>query len=183
VLFRSPGLGHQNPEDIRHAVSELKTGSKGVVLDADALRPGALDGTKGTPAVVTPHAGEFERLFKTRLPDDLDARIELTAQMAKESGVTVLLKGSTDVISDGTSTATNDVHSPAMTVGGTGDVLTGITAGLVAKGIPAFESACAAAFLNGSAGVEAAREFGLHIVASDLISFLPAVMKKFDRLQ
>jgi len=94
----------------------------------------------------------------------------------------VLLKGPTDVISDGEKVGLNDTHSPAMTVGGTGDVLTGVTAGLVAKGVSPFDAACAAAFVNGTAGVEATRDLGLHITASDVANRIANAMKRFDRL-
>jgi NAD(P)H-hydrate epimerase len=70
-----------------------------------------------------------------------------------------------------------------MTVGGTGDVLTGVTAGLVAKGLDPFDAACCAAFINGVAGVEAALELGLHIAASDVLRHIPSAMKPFDRLE
>ena len=102
---------------------------------------------------------------------------------AGEHGVVVLLKGPTDVISDGESVGLNDTHSPAMTVGGTGDVLTGVTSGLAAKGMGRFDAACCAAYINGLAGAEAAKELGLHIVASDVVGCIPKAMKRFDRIE
>lgn len=183
VYAVGPGLGPQNPDEISHAVRELKGTGKGLVLDADALRPEALRGLKGSGGVVTPHAMEFRRLFGKDLPDGLDGRVEVVSGCAREAGVTVLLKGPTDIVADGARVGLNETHSPAMTVGGTGDVLTGVTAGLMAKGMPPFEAACAAAFVNGSAGVEAAREHGLHILASDVLDRIPAVMKRFDRIE
>ena len=178
-----PGLGPQNPEELAHCVNELKGKGKGLVLDADALRPRVLESIRNTPTVVTPHAGEFERLFGVALPEKEEARENLVAEKAKEVGITVLLKGPTDIISDGQRLGTNVTHSPAMTVGGTGDVLTGVTAGLVAKGVPGFEAACSAAYINGSAGAEAARELGLHITATDVANRIANVMKRFDRLE
>ncbi len=177
-----PGLGAQNPEEVAHCLSELKGIGKGLVVDADALRPRSLEVLRRSKAVVTPHAGEFERLFGVKLPDDTDGRVAVASEQAMKAGVVVLLKGPTDVITDGERTGLNETHSPAMTVGGTGDVLTGVTAGLVAKGVAPFEAACAAAFINGSAGVEAAREFGLHITASDVAGRVASAMKKFDRV-
>ncbi|MGP8124303.1 MAG: NAD(P)H-hydrate dehydratase [Nitrososphaerales archaeon] len=178
-----PGLGPQNPDEVTHAINEIKDTGKGLVLDADALRPEALKSMKNAAAVVTPHGMEFQRLFGTKLPSDLDGRVSAAASCAKEAGLTVLLKGATDIVTDGTRVGLNDTHSPAMTVGGTGDVLTGITAGLLSKGVPPFEAACAAAFVNGSAGVEAAKQFGLHIVASDVVNQIANVMKRFDRIE
>ncbi|MDA4119985.1 MAG: NAD(P)H-hydrate dehydratase, partial [Thaumarchaeota archaeon] len=135
-----------------------------------------------TQTVVTPHAKEFERLFGQSLPDELEARSKVVSAQAEASGLTVLLKGPVDIISDGVRVAHNETHSPAMTVGGTGDVLTGITAGLLAKKVQPFEAACAAAFINGSAGLEASKEFGLHITASDVANQIANVMKQFDKL-
>jgi ADP-dependent NAD(P)H-hydrate dehydratase len=178
-----PGLGAQKPELLANAARVLKGEGKGMVLDADALRPGVLVAIKNTPTVVTAHLGEFEVLFSVKLPEDTDARARIAAEKAKESGLIVLLKGPTDVITDGERIALNTVHTPAMTVGGTGDVLTGITAGLIAKGVPPFEAAGAAAYINGSAGVEAERDLGLHITASDVVNRIANVMKRFDRLE
>ena len=177
-----PGMSPQNPTDITNAVSVLKEGSRGVVLDADALRAGVLDAARGARAVVTPHAGEFERLFQVKAPENLDERTAIAAAQAKAGGVTILLKGPIDVITDGSRVALNKTHSPAMTVGGTGDVLTGVTAAFIARGLPPFEAACCAAYVNGAAGAETARVMGLHITASDLIDNIPIVMKKFDKL-
>ena len=183
VFAVGPGLGAQKPEWVAHALNEMKGSSKGLVVDADALRPQILGSVKGTKTVVTPHAREFERLFGESLPSDIEGRAAVASSCAKRTGLTVLLKGPTDVITDGERVALNETHSPAMTVGGTGDVLTGITAGLLAKGVPAFEAACSAAFINGSAGAEAAKLLGLHITASDVANQVANVMKQFDRVE
>ncbi len=182
VFAVGPGLGAQKPESVAQALNQMKGEGRSLVVDADALRPQILPSLRKASAVVTPHAGEFERLFGERLPDDLGGRLAAVTEHARKAGVTVLLKGPTDVISDGERTATNDTHSPAMTVGGTGDVLTGITAGLLAKKVQPFEAACAAAYVNGAAGVEAAKELGFHVTASDVADNVATVMKRFDRL-
>jgi ADP-dependent NAD(P)H-hydrate dehydratase len=178
-----PGLGPQKPEWVAQALNEMKGTPGGLVVDADALRPQVLASLRSAHAVVTPHAKEFERLFGEALPDDLEGRVDAVTRCAKKGGVTVLLKGPTDIVSDGTRTALNDTHSPAMTVGGTGDVLTGVTAGLMAKRVTPFEAACAAVYINGSAGVEAAKLYGLHITASDVANQIANVMKGFDRVE
>jgi ADP-dependent NAD(P)H-hydrate dehydratase len=178
-----PGLGPQKPESVAQALNQLKGNGRALVVDADALRPQILPSIKKTPTVVTPHAREFERLFGTSLPQDLEGRCKVVSELAKGAEVTVLLKGPTDIISDGDRIALNDIHSPAMTVGGTGDVLTGIVAGLLAKKVPTFEAASAAAYINGAAGAEAARQLGLHITASDVANQIAIVMKQFDRVE
>lgn len=183
VYAVGPGLGPQNPEQVAHALNEVKGEGRGLVVDADALRPQVLPSIKGTRSVVTPHAREFERLFGVELPRDLEGRLGTVAECAKKWSVTVLLKGPTDVVSDGDRTGTNDTHSPSMTVGGTGDVLTGVTAGLLAKGVAPFDAACAAAFVNGAAGLQAEKEFGMHIAASDVANRIANVMKRFDTVE
>jgi ADP-dependent NAD(P)H-hydrate dehydratase len=176
-----PGLGPQNTEHISYLVNQFRGVANGFVLDADALRSGVLPSAKAAGALVTPHAGEYERLFGSKPPDEVRERSEAVASKALESGVTVLLKGPTDIISDGKRVALNTTHSPSMTVGGTGDVLTGIAAALISKGVDTFTAACSAAFINGSAGLEAARDLGHHISASDVVARIPVVMKRFDR--
>ncbi len=182
VFAVGPGLGPQKPESLAQALNQMKGDGRSLVVDAEALRPQVISSIRKTPAVVTPHAKEFERLFGQPLPDDLEGRIEVVSAQAMKAGVTVLLKGPTDVISDGERVAVNNTHSPAMTVGGTGDVLTGVTAGLLAKKVPPFEAACAAAYINGWAGSEAAKILGLHITASDVANQIANAMKRFDRL-
>lgn len=182
VFAVGPGLGPQNPESLRQALNQMKEEGRSLVVDADALRPQVLPSIRNTGAVVTPHAREFDRLFGARLPEALDERVAAVSAEAKQAGVTVLLKGPTDVISDGERVALNGTHSPAMTVGGTGDVLTGVTAGLLAKKVPPFEAACAAAYINGAAGVEAEKRLGLHITASDVADSIANVMKRFDKI-
>jgi ADP-dependent NAD(P)H-hydrate dehydratase len=175
-----PGLGPQRPESLAQALNEMKGEGRSLVVDADALRQPVLPSIRNTKTVVTPHAKEFERLFGESLPDELDARTNVVSAQARKSGLTVLVKGPVDIISDGERVAHNETHSPAMTVGGTGDVLTGITAGLLAKKVQPFEAACAAAYVNGSAGLEASKELGLHITASDVVNQIANVMKKYD---
>ena len=178
-----PGLGPQNPDELAYALTRFSAKAKGLVVDADALRPPILSVVAKQKMVVTPHSGEFERLFGEKLTSAIDERAAAIKKAAKEKNVIVLVKGAVDVVSDGESVALNTTHSPAMTVGGTGDVLTGITTGLMAKGLPGFEAACCALFINGSAGEEAAREHGLHITASDVVGKIAGVMKPFDRLE
>ena len=180
-----PGLGPQNPNELKNALSMLSAKCQTLVVDADALRPSILEAPEAQRAkmVVTPHAKEFERLFGLELPDPLEDRVPLVKKAAGEHGVVVLLKGPTDVISDGETVGLNNTHSPAMTVGGTGDVLTGVTSGLAAKGLGRLEAACCAAYINGLAGTEAAKELGMHILASDVVGGIAKAMKRFDKLE
>lgn len=178
-----PGLGPQNPNELPHALTKLAAKAKSLVVDADALRPTILGVASKTKMIVTPHAGEFKRLFGIELEADLAPRISAIKKAAADSGIVVLVKGPVDVVSDGDRVGLNETHSAAMTVGGTGDVLTGITTALASKGIEAFDAACCALYINGSAGVAAANELGLHITASDVVRHISEVMKPFDRLE
>ncbi len=104
-------------------------------------------------------------------------------KFARENVLTRLLKGPTDTISDGQNTYLNVKKTPAMTVGGTGDVLSGIVAGMLSKNSNPLESSAAAAFINGKAGILAQKKYGLHIVATDILEFISDAMKPFDRIK
>jgi NAD(P)H-hydrate epimerase len=139
------------------------------VIDADALRlplPLARQET-----LYTPHAGEFARITGITLSDDTRKRA-LAAQGAGVNG-TVLLKGYTDIITDGNRVRFNRTGDPAMSVGGTGDVLAGIAGALLCH-VPAFEAGCIAAYVNGRAGQFIAAKRGEGMLASDLVDRIPA---------
>ena len=151
-------------------------------LDASALVPEVLPLLKNKNVVVTPHAGEFKRLFGEVPPNSKIQRLKLAENNAKEFGITVLLKGATDIISNGNTTYLYEKKIPAMTVGGTGDVLSGLVAGMLSKSRNALESAASAAFINGLAGKSAQKKLGLHMTSMDLLDEIPSVMKPFDKI-
>ena len=132
--------------------------------------------------VVTPHAGEFKRLFGESPPNSKKERIKIIEKNAKKYGITVLLKGATDIISNGSTTYLYEKKTPGMTVGGTGDVLSGLVAGLLSKNRNTLESAAAATFINGLAGKTAQKKLGLHMTSMDLLEELAAAMKPFDKI-
>ncbi|RMF31387.1 MAG: NAD(P)H-hydrate dehydratase, partial [Candidatus Nitrosothermus koennekii] len=132
--------------------------------------------------VLTPHAGEFKRLFNIELADSEESRIEVVKSYAYKYNLTILLKAYTDIISDGNRVGLNTTHNCAMTVGGSGDVLAGITAALLAKGLDTFNSALLASYINGSAGNLAYDKLGLHILPTDIIDNIPYVMKGYERI-
>lgn len=175
-----PGLGRQKSEGMRRLVRELLIAKVRVLLDADALVSEVVAELKGLPSVVTPHAGEFRRVFGVEAGSGISERSETVKAKARESGTTILLKGRVDVISDGDRVALNETGTAAMTVGGTGDVLSGLVAGIMARGVEPFSAAAAGAYVNGLAGERAASRLGFHIVATDLLEEIPLVMKKFD---
>jgi len=176
------GLAVQSKEAITTLVRKLLDMDVRLSLDASALIPEILEFTKNKNVVVTPHAGEFKRLFGATPPESQKQRIIEVEKHAKANKITILLKGSTDIISDGKTTYLNTKKTPAMTVGGTGDVLSGLVAGFLAKNRSSIESAATAAFVNGLAGKLVQKRLGLHIASTDLLDVLPEVLKPFDRV-
>ena len=177
------GLAIQDLEAIKALTKSLLDKDVRLSLDASALVSDILPLLSNQNVVVTPHAGEFKRLFGEIPPSTIQERIKMVEKYAKNNSLIVLLKGSTDIISDGKKTFLNPKKIPAMTVGGTGDVLSGIVAAFLARNRNPLESASAAAFVNGLAGKLVQRKLGLHMVATDLVEVLPTVLKPFDRIR
>lgn len=175
-----PGLAEGSEKGIEYIIQEATALGKKIVLDATALYPEVLPKIEGRKVVLTPHAGEFKRVFREELSGELSERIDKVREKASQSKVTILLKGMIDIISDGERVAINKTGTPAMTTGGTGDVLTGVLAAMLAKGLEPFEAAAISAWINGKAGEEAASIYGLHITATDVIDCIPKVLKPFD---
>ena len=178
------GLAIQDIEALKILVKSLLNRDVRLSLDASALVKSILPLIKGKNVVVTPHSGEFYRLFGEELPSEKKNHVKFIEKVAKKYSVTILLKGQTDIISDGKRTFQNSKSSSsAMTVGGTGDVLSGIVSGLLARNRNSLESAAIAAYLNGLCGKYVQKEIGTHMIASDLINVLPYVAKIFDKIK
>jgi NAD(P)H-hydrate epimerase len=175
-----PGAGAES-ETLRTISKFIKTCAKPLVIDADAIKSvgknsGVLSGKTG---IITPHRREFELLVGRDTPTDEQERAKNVSDLARRTGLTVILKGRTDVISDGARTKLNKTGNVAMSVGGTGDVLAGICAALLAKGMEPFDAARLAAFMNGASGDLSFQRKGLGLVASDVVEDIPNVLKKF----
>ncbi|HEV2192454.1 MAG TPA: NAD(P)H-hydrate dehydratase [Nitrosopumilaceae archaeon] len=177
------GLAIQDIEALKLLVTSLLNRDVRLSLDASALVSDILPLIKNKKVVVTPHAGEFKRLFGELPSDSKRERISIVEKYAKENALTILLKGPTDIVSDGQKTYLNVKNTPAMTVGGTGDILSGVVAGMLSKNRNPVEAAAAAVFINGKAGMLAQKKHGLHIVATDLLEFISDAMKPFDRIK
>jgi ADP-dependent NAD(P)H-hydrate dehydratase len=182
VAAVGPGLALAKEEALNQLLRGLIERGLALVLDATALQPHVLKDVRGHKVILTPHAGEFYRLFGALLSDKIEERVARAEKAAQEHQVVILLKGPIDVITDGEKVLINKTGNCAMTVGGTGDVLTGLAAGIRAKGVPPLEAAAAAAYVNGLCGDAAQRDLGLHILPTDMIERIPVVMKRFDKV-
>jgi hydroxyethylthiazole kinase-like uncharacterized protein yjeF len=152
-----------------------------VVVDADGIWAISkkIENFKGKNFLVTPHSYEFYVLTGEKIGKEIDLKekAEIVKEKAKELGMTILLKGSPDIISDGEKIYLNYTGSPYMAVGGTGDTLAGICGALMARKIPPLISAIAGAYLNGKAGELAAQKFKDGLLATDVIEFIPEAIK------
>jgi len=173
VLVVGPGAGVSEATR-QHVLAALATG-RGVVLDADAItsfgaQPEILFAAISGSCVLTPHEGEYGRIFSGQ-----GDKLQKARDAARQSGAVVLLKGPDTVIAspDGRA-AVNTNAPPDLATGGTGDVLTGLIAGLMAQGMEPFLAAAAGAWMHG----EAARLFGPGLVSEDLPDMLPRVLRR-----
>jgi hydroxyethylthiazole kinase-like uncharacterized protein yjeF len=181
VLGPGGGVG----EGMRQQVTAALASGTAVVLDADALTSfagelpqlgDAIRGRNDRPVILTPHEGEFSRLFNVIDQDNnVKSKLEKIKIAARKTGAIVLLKGPDTVIAAPDGRAAITANAPAtLATAGSGDVLAGIVGGLLAQHMSAFEAACAAAWLHG----EAATAFGPGLIAEDLPDILPQVYRR-----
>jgi NAD(P)H-hydrate epimerase len=174
AILLGPGAGVG--EDLCQRVLTALTGGKACVLDADALtsfadQRGRLFAAIHANCLLTPHEGEFRRLF-----DQQGDKLTRARAAAVASGAVVLLKGADSVIAAPDGRAVIETEAPpTLATAGTGDVLAGIALGLLAQGMPVFEAAAAAVWLHG----QAARLCGAGLIAEDLIEALPGALARF----
>jgi NAD(P)H-hydrate epimerase len=187
ALAIGPGMG-QLP-DAKARLMRLIQLKQPMVLDADALN--ILAAEKRWPAkfnasaVLTPHPGEMKRLAKllkrSDVPTDDDGRIELATVAATTFKQVLVLKGSRTVVTDGEKVYLNRTGDSSLSKAGTGDVLSGMLATLLAQGMDRFDAACAATWLHGKAGEIAGERLGRRcVLARDVIDAIPAALKAYQ---
>jgi hydroxyethylthiazole kinase-like uncharacterized protein yjeF len=181
VIGPGGGVG----EHIRDFVHTALSAKRGLVLDADALTSfadapdrlfEAIKASDDHQVVLTPHEGEFPRLFSTlSYTHPNRSKLERVRDAAQRSGAVVLLKGPDSVVASPDGRATIAENAPPwLATAGAGDVLAGMIAGLLAQGVPAYEAASIGVWMHG----EGAREAGPGLIAEDLPEVLPAVFRR-----
>lgn len=177
VVVIGPGMGlsEETIEASKLIVSYLKEKRKPAVIDADALK--AISGFElYDKSVITPHAGEFKIFFGEEPSKNIRERIEQVINNARKCKCVVLLKGFVDIISNGVEFKLNKTGNPGMTVGGSGDTLTGIVGTLMAQKLDPFKAAYIGVFVNSLAGSLAYNKLGAHLTPTDILNEIPNVL-------
>jgi NAD(P)H-hydrate epimerase len=177
-----PGLG-RDPGSLELARDVALAIEAPLVIDADGLN--AFAGRVGeiaareAPTVLTPHAGELGRLLGCDSAEVDAHRLSRAREAAAAAGAVVVLKGDDTIVTDGERLAVNALSAPALATAGSGDVLSGMTAALLARGLDPFAAACAAVFAHARAGRGAAERVGLaeSVIATDVIAAIPAALR------
>jgi NAD(P)H-hydrate epimerase len=196
VLADARAIAARHPEDagVLTALAEVKALSlvalrsgRAVVLDADAISawqddlPGlrvAIEAHPNRSVVITPHEGEFQRLWGRELSLPQADRLTRAREAAPACGAVVVLKGADTVVAAPDGRASINRHaSAALATAGAGDVLAGLVLGLLAQAVPAWEAASAAVWMHG----DAALAFGPGLIADDLPELMPGVLQRLGR--
>lgn len=183
-----PGLG-RDPGSVELAREVLPAIEAPLVLDADGLNAFAgelgLIAAREAPTVLTPHAGELGRLLGRSSEEIAEHRLEAAREAAQAASAVVVLKGDDTIVTDGERVAVNALSSPGLATAGTGDVLSGIAAAMLARGLEPFAAASAAVIAHARAGRDAARRIGAaeSVIASDVIDSIPVGMRADGRVE
>jgi NAD(P)H-hydrate epimerase len=177
-----PGMG-RDPASVELAREAVAAIEAPLVIDADGLNAfaGEIDSiaSRRAATVLTPHAGELGRLLGRSSEEVGRARLNAAREAAGAAGAVVVLKGDDTIVTDGERVAINAVSAPALATAGTGDVLSGITAAMLARGLNPFAAASAAVLAHAHAGQEAAQQIGAaeSVIATDVIGSIAAAMR------
>jgi NAD(P)H-hydrate epimerase len=173
-----PGMG-RDPGSVELARDAAAAIGAPLVIDADGLNAfaGELEriADRQEPTILTPHAGELGRLLGRRSEEIAARRLASAREAAAAARAVVVLKGDDTIVTDGERVAVNALSAPALATAGTGDVLSGIVAALLARGLDPFAAACAAVLAHARAGRDAAARIGAaeSVIASDVIDSIP----------
>lgn len=177
-----PGLG-RDPGSVEFARDAAAAIEAPLVIDADGLNAFAgelrrIAGRSG-PTILTPHAGELGRLLERDSEEIAARRLFFAREAAEKAGAIVVLKGDDTIVTDGKQIAVNGLSAPALATAGTGDVLSGIIAALLARGLEPFAAACAGVLAHARAGREAAAGIGAaeSVIATDVIDSVPLALR------
>jgi hydroxyethylthiazole kinase-like uncharacterized protein yjeF len=183
VVVIGPGLGPAAAGFIRRLVAAvtlpmvLDAGALGAFTDhLDDLR---INGRRNPHIILTPHTGEYRKLTGQTLPTAATAKRQAVQQFAEQHKLTLALKGHQTMVAGAKAAKfyQNQTGNPGMATAGTGDVLSGVIAGLLGQGLTSFEAACVGVYLHGKAGDRAGEQFSQPgLVASDVIANLPAAL-------
>ncbi len=177
-----PGLG-RDPGSFELAREIAGRIEAPLVIDADGLNSfaGRLDrlAGRGAPTVLTPHAGELGRLLERDAAEIEAHRLAAAREAARAAAAIVVLKGDDTIVTDGERLAVNALPASALATAGSGDVLSGIAAALLARGLDPFAAVCAAVLAHARAGREAARRVGAteSVIATDVIAAIPSALR------
>ncbi len=178
VVLMGPGVS-EDPESVRIIARIIQKTECHIVLDAEAIPAIAQLGLQSTTEknhrlTITPHRREMDEITEGALPEDPEELEKVVADFAHKWGVTILMKGPRDIIaSPHQAVRVNTTGNAGMTVGGTGDILAGLTASLIAQHVSPYEACQSAAFLNGAAGDNLYRQKGYNFMATDVALELP----------
>jgi NAD(P)H-hydrate epimerase len=179
AVVLGPGINYnlEITETVKEIVKIIESSGIPLLLDADGIKAfSKFKRVLKIPLLLTPHSGEYKILTKRTAPENLRDRGLEVKRTAKKLDATVLLKGFVDIISNSEQVKFNFTGNPGMTVGGTGDVLSGIIGAFLAQKIEPFKAAVAGSFVNGASGDFAFKKRGYHLVATDLIDWIPYVL-------
>jgi NAD(P)H-hydrate epimerase len=177
-----PGLG-RDPGTVELAREAAGAIGVPLVIDADGLNAfaGRLEeiAARGAPTILTPHAGELGRLLDRPAEEIAAHRLASAREAAKAAAAVVVLKGDDTIVTDGERVAVNALSAPALATAGSGDVLSGIAAALLARGLEPFAAACAAVLAHARAGRDAAARIGAaeSVIAGDVIDSIPVGLR------
>ena len=174
------GMGMSIPkkEALIYLVKKLIEKDTRIVLDASALIPEILPIISETNTIITPHGGEYARIFELKIKSDRDQQLKEVHKLAKKFKITIILKGWENIIVNEEQIAIIKRTTPSMSVGGTGDILAGLVAGFASKMKP-FDASCLGVFLNGKAAELAEKRLGPNILATEILNMFPEVIKKY----